>query len=62
MWSFSEVGHGKGEHDRVGACVKRENAREKLKFVESAKFKDAHEIMNRCNRKLSIGSSENFVI
>ena len=23
IWSFFESGHGKREHDRVGACVKR---------------------------------------
>ena len=30
MWNFTEVGHGKGEHDGVGTCIKRALAREEL--------------------------------
>lgn len=62
MWSFFEAGHGKGELDGAGACVKRALAREQLKFEESAKFRDENAIMDWCNRKLCTGSSENSTI
>lgn len=62
MWSFFEDGHGKGEHDGAGACVKRALARKQLKFEEKTKFRDARAIMDWCNTKLSIGSSENSTI
>lgn len=37
-------------------------AREKLKFGDACKFKYACAIMDWCNTKLSIGSSENYAI
>ena len=58
MWSFFEAGHGKGEHDGAGACVKRALSREQLKFEEKAKFKNAHEIVEWCNKYLYTRSSE----
>lgn len=45
VWSFLEAGHGKGEHDGVGACMKRDLSREKLKFKKKSKFKNEHEIV-----------------
>ena len=32
IWSFFESGHGKVEHDRAGACVKRALVKEQLKI------------------------------
>ncbi|KAH9319217.1 hypothetical protein KI387_020986, partial [Taxus chinensis] len=41
IWSFTEAGHGKGEHDGVrGMCEKRSLAREELKYKDGAKLKD----------------------
>ena len=60
IWSFFEAGHGKGEHDGAGACVKRILAREQLKFEDSIKFKNAHEIVDWCNRRLSAPGSSDY--
>ena len=62
VWSFFEAGHGKGEHDGAGACVKRALSREQLKFEEKAKLKNAHEIVEWCNKYLYTGSSQNSTI
>jgi hypothetical protein len=62
IWSFFEAGHGKGEHDGAGACVKRALCREQLKFEENAKFKDARAIVEWCKTSLSTGSSQNSTI
>ena len=32
MWNYFETGHGKGEHDGAGACVKTTLQREELKL------------------------------
>ena len=32
MWNYFETGHGKGEHDGTGACVKTALQREELKL------------------------------
>jgi len=59
MWNFFEAGHGKGEHDGAGACVKRILARQQLKFEDAIKFKDACGIVDWCNTRLCTpGSSE----
>ena len=62
VWNFFEVGHGKGEHDVASACMKRDLSREKLKFEEKSKFKNAHEIVEWCKKYLYIGSSQNSTI
>lgn len=62
MWSFFEARHGNGEHDGIGACVKRAFSREQLKFEEKAKFKNVHEIVEWCNKYLYTTSSENSTI
>ena len=62
VWSFFEAGHGKGEHDGAGSCVKRALSREQLKFEEKAKLKNAHEIVEWCNKYLYTGSSQNSTI
>ena len=62
IWSFFEAGHGKGEHDGASACVKRALAREKLKFEDFVKFRDARAIIDWCNTKLSKRTSESSII
>lgn len=45
MWNFSKAGHGKGEHDGAGACIKRALAQEELKYKGNAKLKDEKSIV-----------------
>lgn len=59
---FFEVGHGKGEHDGVGACVKKAFCREKLRFEGKDKLKNAREIIEWCDKYLYIGSNHNSKI
>ena len=54
IWIFFESTHGKGEHDRVGACVKRALVKEQLKISE-AELLDAHSIIDWCSSTLSQG-------
>ncbi|KAH9312797.1 hypothetical protein KI387_027832, partial [Taxus chinensis] len=49
----TEAGHGKGEHDGVGACVKRALAREELKYKDGAKLKDAKRIVEWCTDNMA---------
>ena len=37
MWNFTEAGHGKGEHNGAGACIKITLAHEELKYKDVAK-------------------------
>ena len=43
--NFIEVGYGKGEHDGVGACIKRALAHEELKYKDGAILTDAKSIV-----------------
>ena len=45
MWNFIEAGHGKGEHDGVGVCIKRALAHEELKYKDGAILIDAKSIV-----------------
>ena len=54
IWSFFESIHGKGEHDGVGACVKRALVKEQLK-ISGAELLDAHSIVDWCSSALSRG-------
>ncbi|KAH9325124.1 hypothetical protein KI387_005302, partial [Taxus chinensis] len=49
FWNFTEAGHGKGEHDGAGACVKRALTREELKYKDGAKLIDVKSIVEWCN-------------
>ena len=33
VWNYFETGHGKGEHDGAGACIKTSLQREEMKFT-----------------------------
>ena len=52
IWNFFVSIHGKGEHDGVGACVKRALVKEKMK-ISIAKLLDAHTIVDWCSSTLS---------
>ena len=54
IWSLFKFGHGKGEHDGVGACVKRALVKEQLKIL-AAKLLDARTIIYWCSLALSQG-------
>ena len=56
IWSFFEAGHGKGEHDGAGACVKRSLVKERLK-ISGEKFSDARSIVDWCSSALSQGGT-----
>jgi len=62
IWSFFQAGHGKGEHDGAGACVKRALSREQIKFEDLVKFQDACKIMDWCSVNISTRSKENSTI
>jgi hypothetical protein len=56
IWSFFESGHGKGEHDGAGACVKRALVKEQLR-ISGAILLDAHSIVDWCTLALSQGGT-----
>ena len=56
IWSFFETGHGKGEHDGAGACIKRALRRHQLRH-ESERFRDAKDVVEWCTSHMSVDSS-----
>ena len=52
IWSFFESGHGKGEHDGAGACVKRDLVKEQLKIL-GVELLDTCSIVDWCSSTLS---------
>ena len=38
MWNYFETGHGKGEHNGAGECVKTALRREELKYLQYLLF------------------------
>ena len=55
--NFFETGHGKGEHDGAGACIKIALRRWKMNH-SSRQFHSAAEIVQRCKSHLSHGCSQ----
>ena len=47
VWNYFEIGHGKGEHDGVSACIKTTLRSEEMKFT-SALLRDAASIVQWC--------------
>ena len=45
MWNYFETGHGKGEHDGAGACVKIALRKEKLKLSTIYTIQNAQSIV-----------------
>ena len=33
IWNYFETGHGKGEHDGAGSCIKTSLRREEMNFI-----------------------------
>ena len=48
MWNCFETGHGKGEHDGAGACVKISLRREELKLSTISTIRNAQSIVRWC--------------
>lgn len=59
IWSFFESGHGKGEHDGAGACIKRALQRYQL-WHDSERFRDARQVVDWCTLHMSMGASSSF--
>lgn len=49
VWSFFQSGHGKGEHDGVGACIKHALRKHQLNY-EGDRIKDAHDVVEWCQK------------
>ena len=47
LWSYFEIGHGKGEHDGAGSCIKTTLRREQMKFTGTS-LQDAESIVKWC--------------
>lgn len=50
-WSFFESGHGKEEHDGVGACIKQALRRYQMKFDANI-MQDEKSVVDWCNQNL----------
>ena len=48
MWNYFKTGHGKGEHDGAGACVKTTLRREELKLSTISTIWNAQSIVRWC--------------
>ena len=57
FWNFIEVGHGKGEHDGAGACVKRALSREELKYKGGTILENVETIVQWCNSSMGLGNT-----
>ena len=49
IWNYFETGHGKGEHDGVGACIKTALCRKEMKFITIFLIQDAKTIIAWCS-------------
>ena len=47
LWNYFEIGHGKGEHNGIGACIKTTLRREEMKFI-GALLRDVAYIVKWC--------------
>ena len=61
IWNFFESGHGKGEHDGAGACVKRSLVKEQLK-ISVAELLGSCSIVDWCSLALSQGGTLDSVV
>lgn len=59
LWSFFETGHGKGEHDGAGACIKRALRRHQLRH-DSERFRDARQVVDWCTDHMSTSAISSF--
>ena len=51
-WNFFETGHGKGEHDGAGACIKRVLRRYQMNHF-ARRLANAEEVVQWCKNALS---------
>ena len=49
VWSFFESGHGKGEHDGAGACIKRALRKHQMSYPEDH-LDNAHDVVEWCKK------------
>jgi hypothetical protein len=56
IWNYFESGHGKGEHDGVGACIKRVLHRKEMKFTTTSLIRDAKSIVEWCSSVMGEGT------
>ena len=47
IWNYFETGHGKGEHDGAGACIKTSLRREEMKLT-STRLQNGASIVKWC--------------
>lgn len=60
IWSFFASGHGKGEHDGVGAVIKRALTHEQLK-PDAWPMKCTRDVVNFLKHKFNDGDSQTGV-
>ncbi|KAH9311061.1 hypothetical protein KI387_026096, partial [Taxus chinensis] len=53
LWSFFESGHGKGEHDGAGACIKRALKKQSFDY-EGDRLIDAHTVVEWCKKHFAV--------
>lgn len=62
MCNFTEAGHGKGEHDGAGACIKRALSCEELKYKDQATLSDVRCIIQWCNATMGPGNEDDSTV
>ena len=58
IWNYFETGHGKGEHDGAGACIKTALRREEMRFTTNPHIRDAQSIVQWCSATMSNRTKE----
>ena len=56
IWNYFETGHGKGEHDGAGACIKIALRRQEMKFTTISLMWDAKTIVAWCSSVMGQGA------
>ena len=54
--NYFESGNGKGEHDGVGACIKRALRRKEMKFTTTSIIQDVKSIVEWCSLVMGEGT------
>ena len=53
IWNYFEIGHDKGEHDGVGACIRTALQRDEMRFTRNPHIKDVESIVQWCYATMS---------
>ena len=56
IWNSFETGHGKGEHDGAGVCIKTTLHRKEMKFTNVSIIQDAKSIVEWCSLTMGEGA------